>query len=188
MRSPRCLAIAIVGLSGVLLSGCVLSEKYEAEKARAVNFQRLLATEEKRTGELNAEIKKVRRDAQELEARNRELAGELQAIREQMTKLQEEAAAHRETAARKQDKGPAKKPASEQKPDQGLLGFGDPLFQDPSASALGGGVPVYHEVKPGETLYRLSRQYGVSVDTIKQWNHLDDDLIEIGQQLIIGYE
>ena len=49
------------------------------------------------------------------------------------------------------------------------------------------GSPVYHEVKPGETLFRLSKQYGVNVDTIRHWNHLQDDLIEVGQKLVVGY-
>jgi LysM repeat protein len=45
-----------------------------------------------------------------------------------------------------------------------------------------------HVVKPGETLYRISRQHGVSVDKIRKWNKLPDDIIEVGQKLIIGQE
>jgi LysM repeat protein len=41
-------------------------------------------------------------------------------------------------------------------------------------------------VKAGETLYRISRQYGVSVEKVKKWNKLQDNTIEIGQKLIVG--
>ena len=47
---------------GVGLNGCVMKEQYEAEKNRALNFQRLLAQEEKRTGDLDAEAKRLKRD------------------------------------------------------------------------------------------------------------------------------
>lgn len=42
-----------------------------------------------------------------------------------------------------------------------------------------------HVVQQGDTLYRLSRLYGTSVDAIKQRNNLTDDTIKIGQTLII---
>lgn len=50
------------------------------------------------------------------------------------------------------------------------------------------GSPRYHQVKPGETLYRLSRQYGVDVATLKSWNNLKSNQLEVGQQLIVGRE
>jgi LysM repeat protein len=45
-----------------------------------------------------------------------------------------------------------------------------------------------HVVKPGETVFRISRRYGVTVDKIRQWNRLSDDIIEVGQKLIVGQE
>ena len=84
---------------GVGLSGCVMKEQYEAEKNRALNFQRLLAQEEKRTGDLDAEAKRLKRDVPELEAKNRELAAQLQAVREQAARIKEENDALREAAA-----------------------------------------------------------------------------------------
>ena len=50
--------IVTIICGGLLLSGCVMAEKYDAEKARSLNFQRLLAQEEKRTGELDSEAKR----------------------------------------------------------------------------------------------------------------------------------
>ena len=81
-------AVRVVALicGGLCLSGCVLSEKYEAEKARSLNFQRLLAQEEKRTGELDNEVKRTKRELAEYETRNRELTAQVQAVREQMSR------------------------------------------------------------------------------------------------------
>jgi LysM repeat protein len=45
-----------------------------------------------------------------------------------------------------------------------------------------------HVVKPGETLYRISRRYGVKIDTLRKWNKLPDDIIEVGQKLIVSQE
>lgn len=45
---------------------------------------------------------------------------------------------------------------------------------------------VYHEVRPGENLYRISKAYGVPVDTLVQVNHLSDPArVEVGQRLKI---
>ena len=68
-----CLILAFV------LGGCVSSEKYEAEKARSLNFQRLLAQEEKRTGELNVKYQESQRKVSELESQNRDLTTEMDA-------------------------------------------------------------------------------------------------------------
>jgi flagellum-specific peptidoglycan hydrolase FlgJ/LysM repeat protein len=43
----------------------------------------------------------------------------------------------------------------------------------------------YHTVQQGETLWRLSKQYGVTVDQLKTWNGLPDNTIKPGQQLRI---
>jgi murein DD-endopeptidase MepM/ murein hydrolase activator NlpD len=45
---------------------------------------------------------------------------------------------------------------------------------------------VYHEVQPGETLYRISKAYAVPVDKLVQVNHLRDaSRLEVGQRLKI---
>ena len=54
------------------------------------------------------------------------------------------------------------------------------------ASATACSHTVYHEVRPGENLYRISKAYGVPVDTLVQVNHLSDPArVEIGQRLKI---
>jgi len=198
--------VQIVSLicGGLILSGCVLSEKYEAEKARSLNFQRLLAQEEKRTGELDNEVKRTKREMTEYETRNRELTAQVQAMREQMARVQEESEAIKEASllerkARADMKRSAAKtaplPPSESSPSMSeLLGTSSSQMEAPTGPGAADmqmdtkGSPNIHVVKPGETLYRISRRYGVKVDTLRKWNKLPDDIIEVGQKLIVGQE
>ncbi len=199
----------------MLLSGCVvLEEKYTAEKARSLNFQRLLAQEEKRTAELDSEVKRTKKELAEFEARNRELSAQVQSAREQMGRLQEETEAVKESAMlerkamedmRKMAPLSASKPkkadlkadvAAPQEPEtllqeaeKDLAGLPASMeVAKPSAKPLTKAGTTIHVVKPGETLFRVSRAYGVSVDKLKKWNKLPDDIIEVGQKLIVGME
>ena len=101
-----CLSILCL-LSAILPSGCVSSEKLKAEKVRGLNFQRLLAQEEKRANaldaqlaqkdkkinELNTQLKKTNDKIAALESKNRNLTAELNALREQSRHPQEQAPA-----------------------------------------------------------------------------------------------
>jgi septal ring factor EnvC (AmiA/AmiB activator) len=188
MTSGKVFSFAALCSGGLVLAGCVMSEKYEAEKARALNFQRLLAQEEKRTGELDSELKRLKREMPDVEARTRELTAQLQAVREQLARVQEENAGLRESAALKareelertlQPKSKSVSPSKRATPKP------DSSKSDLKADI---GVPIYHEVKSGETLLRLARQYGVDVNRIKEWNNLRDEVIEVGQRLVVGYQ
>lgn len=44
----------------------------------------------------------------------------------------------------------------------------------------------YHEVRQGETLYSIARQYNLSVDDLKILNKLPDHTLSIGQRLLIS--
>src|SRR5690554_5432031 len=44
---------------------------------------------------------------------------------------------------------------------------------------------INHIVKGKETLYAISKEYGVTVDQIKAWNHLEGNDIKIGSVLVI---
>ena len=175
--------IVTVICGGLLLSGCVMGEKYDAEKARSLNFQRLLAQEEKRTGELDSEVKRSKNELMEYEARNRELTSQLQAAQEQMARVQEEAEAMKESALLE------RKAKADMK--RALTPTHKPLPVEPGPTGSSQGSmesPTVHVVKPGETLYRISRRYGVAVDKVRKWNKLPDDIIEVGQRLIVGQE
>ncbi|WP_455377625.1 LysM peptidoglycan-binding domain-containing protein [Petrachloros mirabilis] len=196
--------IMTLGVGGIFLSGCVLSEKYEQEKARSLNFQRLLAQEEKRTSELDSEVKRTKRDLAEYETRNRELTAQVEALREQMAHVQEEAEAVKEAALLERkaradmkhaETAIAKTPPVEPSPSIAELLGTPPATQKETVAAVPQvselrsetkSAPPVHVVKPGETLYRISRRYGVKVDLLRKWNNLPDDIIEVGQKLIVG--
>lgn len=52
--------------------------------------------------------------------------------------------------------------------------------QDPKSMAK------THQVQPKEGLYGIAKKYNVSVADIKEWNQLESDNLQTGQQLIIG--
>ena len=202
-RARRIISLGILLCSGLLVSGCVvLEEKYNAEKARSLNFQRLLAQEEKRTAELDSEIRHTKAELAEFEARNRELSAQVQVAREQMGRLQEETEAIREATVleRKaledmQRKGhsPFVRPKKAEPPkaasgsrsggnhsDKGMAAVTEPPSKVPAGTV--------HVVKPGETLFSIGRRYGIEVDKLKKLNKLPDDIVEIGQKLLLGAE
>ena len=47
-------------------------------------------------------------------------------------------------------------------------------------------VPLYHTVKQGETMSRLSQMYGTDNASIKSWNNLGD-AVSVGSKVIIGF-
>lgn len=47
---------------------------------------------------------------------------------------------------------------------------------------------LYHKVASGENLFKISAKYKCSVDEIKQWNNLKNDIIYAGQKLEIRKE
>jgi LysM repeat protein len=215
------------GVCGLLLTGCVMAEKYEAEKARSLNFQRLLAQEEKRTGELDAEVKRVKREAADTEARSREMKAQIEALREQLARIQEEAVAFKQKeqdrsrdkemsdirdlerdleqvikpkrgeGKRAEAKRPERMAPKEAEPSDELdldrelakasSGLGKQRMQQ-SMEPPAGGKATYHVVKRGETLFRIAKNYGVSVDQLKEWNNLPSNAISVGQKLVVGHE
>ncbi len=200
--SLKMLGAILVG--GSLLTGCVSTEKYEAEKARALNFQRLLAQEEKRTGELNVKYQDTQRQLGSFESQTRDLNVELDALRDQLNRSHDELSRVRDQGSEVNNDLKLSEPSlaefglddldfkdsdlasfdsdfSESIPDIPLDSIS---LESESMLALSGDV---HTVAKGETLYRLSRQYGVSVEDLKTWNSLPDNTIHIGQQLVVSH-
>ncbi len=197
--------IVTIVCAGLLMGGCVMAEKYDAEKARSLNFQRLLAQEEKRTGELDSEVKRSKNELMEYEARNRELTAQVQAARDQVARVQEEAEAMKESALlERKAKADMKRKLAPMRKALPVEPMPDTADLSTSVRGTAAGVsaapesidsllkdvgsPTVHVVKPGETLYRISRQHGVTVDKVRKWNKLPDDIIEVGQKLIVGQE
>lgn len=61
----------------------------------------------------------------------------------------------------------------------------EPVHQEPVDVILS---EQYHTVQPKETLYGISKMYGVTVEQLQQWNKISDNNIQIGQKLIVGYK
>lgn len=192
-------------VTGVLLTtglftGCVSSEKFEGEKARALNFQRLLAQEEKRTGELNVKYQDLQRQLASIQSQNRDLNAELEALREQLNRSHDELARVREGGMAKSDDLKLSEPSISE------FGLNDLDFKDSDLAKLDSDLnlenevpldsPMFetqqagngttHTVAKGETLYGISKEYGVSVQNLKDWNQLEDNIIHVGQKLIVG--
>lgn len=194
--------IAGILVVGGLLTGCVSTEKYEAEKARALNFQRLLAQEEKRTGELNVKYQDTQRKLGSLESQGRDLNAELEALREQLNRSHDELSRVRDGGMAKSDDLKLAEPSISE------FGLDDLDFKDSDLAKLESDLDLdsndtsldsmpeptsvamsdggFHTVTKGETLYRLSKQYDVTVDDLKAWNNLVDNTIHVGQQLVVS--
>lgn len=44
---------------------------------------------------------------------------------------------------------------------------------------------IVHKVAPKETMFSISKQYGVTLDDIRKWNNLTDNALNVGQEIII---
>jgi hypothetical protein len=63
-----------------------------------------------------------------------------------------------------------------------------PLAGKLQYDACSGCLPVYHEVKKGDVLFRITQWYSlVTMNKIKSLNSLRTNSLRIGQQLLIGY-
>lgn len=47
------------------------------------------------------------------------------------------------------------------------------------------GDSIFHHVKPGETLYSISRQYNCTVEQLRQWNPELGNVLKSGEKLVI---
>ncbi len=182
-----CLSIICL-LSSGLFAGCVSSEKYEAEKARALNFQRLLAQEEKRTGELNTQVQGSKRQLASIEAQNKDLTIELDALRDQMSRQDKNMDSMGSDSELSDFSSGSDLTLSE--PSLSEFGLSDLSFDESDfrdfGEVSGGGESTSYTIVRGDTLYGISRQFGVTVGQLKNWNNIFGDTISIGQRLIVS--
>jgi flagellum-specific peptidoglycan hydrolase FlgJ len=54
-----------------------------------------------------------------------------------------------------------------------------------NSSANNSSSKKYHTVKSGDSLWSLAQKYGSSIDQITAWNHLTNNIIYVGQKLIV---
>lgn len=53
------------------------------------------------------------------------------------------------------------------------------------ASRNGEREAIIHRIQPGDTLNAISRRYGVSLDALREANHIPGDLLRVGETLLI---
>jgi membrane-bound lytic murein transglycosylase D len=46
-------------------------------------------------------------------------------------------------------------------------------------------VATVHRVRSGDSLYRIARRYGTTVDQLKDWNNLRGDRLRVGAELVV---
>ena len=63
-----------------------------------------------------------------------------------------------------------------------IPGRGKPVI---AGDAVSGGDPVTHVVVRGDSLWKIAKQYGATVEQIKAWNQLQSDWLKLGQKLTI---
>jgi len=88
---------------------------------------------------------------------------------------EEEAAA---PVARKQTKSTAKASAA-------VAVEAAPRRAAPRRAAAARELPQVHRVQAGDTLFSLSRRFGVSVQVLRELNHLTSDEVKLGQKLLV---
>ncbi len=174
-------------LCSALFSGCVSVEKYKAEKTRALNFQRLLAQEENRADEINTQLQEAQIKMDSLGSQKDEMALQLDVLQQQVnhqpTRVPSGSAPAMSDSVGEADSMFFSETSLSELglPD---LSFEESAFQDFDGESSG--TPFYHTVVKGETLYRLSRSYGVTIAQLKKWNNLTDNIIAIEQRLIVS--
>ncbi|ALA59252.1 hypothetical protein [Nitrospira moscoviensis] len=89
--------LAFIGWA-LFAGGCALLEDYEAEKTRCLNFERLIARDERRVSHLDSELKQARRELAELDEKHRKLIAQVKAVQAELALVQEEKATIQETA------------------------------------------------------------------------------------------
>ena len=184
----RTISLSIICLlSSGLLVGCVSSGKYEGEKARALNFQRLLAQEEQRTGELSSQIQETKRQLASLGSQNKDLTIEIDSLREQLNQRDSSISSNPDRSNLSESSD-----LSLSEPSLSEFGLNDLSFDESNFKDLGeldgdsGGEPTYYTVEKGDTLYQISRKYRVNVAQLKDWNNLLGSTIIIGQRLVVS--
>ncbi|HQR91963.1 MAG: hypothetical protein B7Y15_08020 [Bacteroidetes bacterium 24-39-8] len=65
-----------------------------------------------------------------------------------------------------------------------------PLLRDNfiQRNIVGKYQPVYHQVKTGDNLSRISQRYNkMTIDTLKRWNLVTEDIVPEGKFLVVGF-
>lgn len=84
-----------------------------------------------------------------------------------------------------QHTAPAKPMLADAKNKQAAITFQDPADTKEKETTVNPSGSITHIVQTRETLYSISKKYGVDIEKIQQWNKLDSMNLKTGQELII---
>jgi LysM repeat protein len=142
-------------------------EKQAAACDRAVDrFESVEASLTMRIDRIAQDVEKIKRDAAHIDRR----AAESPKAPNPAAVVVEKKAPVSPKAA-----SPAMVPAGKKTDETATAGVAD-----------GKGKPAHHEVRAGETLFRISRQYNMTVDELRRLNKLSEkDVISPGQKLVV---
>lgn len=59
------------------------------------------------------------------------------------------------------------------------------LDEEAPRRAKAGADARFHQVQPGDTLYNISRRFGISVEQLRKLNRLTSDEVKLGQKLVV---
>ncbi len=64
----------------------------------------------------------------------------------------------------------------------------DPVLVEPRTNSQGleAGQMLYYTVKSGDTLFKLAKKFNISVNELKHFNNIDNNIIKIGQKLRVS--
>jgi membrane-bound lytic murein transglycosylase D len=84
--------------------------------------------------------------------------------------------------------GQDKKDPADNSPAEGFseISDGEGIYRNPSFNSMEDGLPLFHIVEAGETLYGISRKYSISIENIRNINDLGfDEKLQIGQKIYL---
>ena len=148
--------------------------------------EREIEKAEKELEELQKEEELKEKEKSEKEVEKKE-AKEPQRVDEKETPdcEQESVTQKEEVKKENSEKQEKKQKKNKSKKEKAKKGKKQEKAESESSEESGDRSQIVHIVCKGDTLYRLSLNYGCTVEEIKKWNKLKTDAIKIGDELVI---
>ncbi|MEX0812384.1 MAG: LysM peptidoglycan-binding domain-containing protein [Chitinophagales bacterium] len=138
---------------------------------------------------LERKIKEIKdaakkKKTEELKAEQREKAAELEALQEEEAETKDTLASERKASVEEIAMVIEVDKPDEEREEKSV--DADQVATDTRENYQS--RPIYHIVEPKQTLYAISRLYTVQIDELLSWNQLSNPILEIDQELIVGFE
>jgi len=180
---PAWFIIPLIGVAFVLLAMLII---WFWEKPLTEGPEKRLQLLEKRIENLESQVVRLNELNEKwivLESRNQKLQTALERVERMETSINRRLDELRRDVNALGKTGSAASSESAGKPDT-APSKAAPQPASPSQPTADE-APKMHAVQAGETLYSISRKYGLSVEELKKNNNLQDNTIRVGQELRI---